>query len=231
MNLTPPEVKIQREQIRMNDNNSSMNKNTATHYPSDIYEKWVDKFLQENPDCWSGSSRQKKRKREFIYRSQDIKIRKKKLNQGKEVVTEMSFSRWLKIIEVYYLLARKDIINGRKVSLGHRLGRIRARTVSRNFKNKQINWVETKKQPLIPDPNIPGKLKRERIIYHTSETYCRIAWEKLRNIPNESVYKFIPSGEGANKGGFKKEFKTALKENPLLKTQYKQCINELISLD
>lgn len=209
-----------------------MNKKTSTYYPGDVYEKWVDKFLQENPDYWAGACRSKKRKREFIYRSQNIRKDKgNKPNQGKEVVTEMSFSRWLKIVEVYYLLARKDIIQGKKVSFGYRLGRIRARTVSRNFKNKQINWVETKKQPLIPNPDKPGKLKRERVIYFTSETYSKIAWEKIRSIPNEAMYKFVPSGGGKRRGGFKNEFKTALNENPLLAKQYKQFINELIPMD
>lgn len=205
-----------------------MSKARATYRPSDIYEKWVDQFLEDNPDCWTVHSKSTHRKREFIYKSKDIKLAKNKRDQGKEVITIMSFARWLKIIKVYYLSARKEVIAGKAVRLGHRLGRIRARTISRNFKKKSINWHETKKYPLIPDPDAPHKLKREKVVYFNSDKYSRIAWERLKSIPNEATYKFVPSGGTKQRGGFKQEFKTALKDNPALASQYKQFINELI---
>lgn len=196
-----------------------MNTKTATYNATDVYETWVDNLLKENKTFWTRSSLAKKRKREFIFTKNN-----KVVGSPIEV---MSFTRWYKIVSLYFLLARKEVIKGRRIRLGYRLGAIRARTISRNFKNKQINWNETKKQPLVLDP-VTKKMKRQRIIYHTSETYSRIAWEKLGSITNETYYKFVPSQGTKARGGFKQEFKTALKENPLLETQYKQCINELI---
>jgi len=196
-----------------------MNKKTATHNPSDIYEAFAQLLLVEDPESWPKHSRTKKRKNNQIFRK-----------AGRVDVEEvMSIERWLKIISTYYLLARRKVIAGERFCFGHRLGAIQARTVSRNFKNKQVNWNETKKQPLVLDP-ITGKQKRARIIYHTSETYSRIAWERLGAITNERIYKFKPSKGNRSGKGFTGEFCAALLADPLLQTKYKQFINEL-SLD
>lgn len=196
-----------------------MNKKTATYNPSDVYEAFAQLILAENPDAWPKHSRRKKRKNNQIFQ-------KKSRTEVEEII---SIERWLKIINLYYLMARKKVIAGERFSFGHRLGAIQARTVSRNFKNKQVNWDETKKQAIIVDP-ITGKTKRERVIYHTSETYSRIAWERLGSLTNERSYKFRPSKGNRSGKGFTGEFCAALRENPLLETKYKQFINEL-SLD
>lgn len=199
-----------------------MNKTTATYNASDIWEVWLDKMLEKHPEYWVISNRKTKRKREFLYRR--FKKKKDPVALPKEV---MSFSRWLKIVNLYYLMARQEVVKGKRIRLGHKLGAIQARRVSRNFKNKQVNWGETLKQPYTINPET-GRRKFEKMIYHTSETYCRIAWEKLRSITNESYYEFIPSQGGKDRGGFQRDFITALKENPLLETQYKQCTYELL---
>jgi hypothetical protein len=196
-----------------------MNKKTATHNPSDVYEAFAQLVLKENPEAWPKHSRVKKRKNNEIF------VMKK---AGSIMVPEeiISIERWLRIVNLYYLLARKKVIAGGKFRFGHRLGVIQARTVSRNFNNKQVNWAETKKQPMVVDPET-GKRKRAKIIYHTSETYCRIAWEKLGAITNERVYKFKPSKGNRSGKGFSGEFCAALRADPLLETRYKQFINEL----
>lgn len=197
-------------------NQIRMNKKTATHNPSDVYEAFAQIILNENPEAWPKHSRIKKRKNNQIFVH-------KKIGEVEEVI---SIERWLRIVNLYYLLARRKVIAGEKFRFGHRLGIIQARTVSRNFKNKQVNWAETKKQPMVIDP-VTGKKKRARVIYHTSETYSRIAWEKLGAITNERVYKFKPSKGNRSGKGFSGEFCAALKADPLLQTKYKQFINEL----
>lgn len=194
-----------------------MNKNKSTYNSTDVYEALIKELMRDNPDFWVKGSKKKKRKIEFLYRDN---------KKNKEVEEVINFTRWLKIINLYYLLGRKKVIQGERFKLGHRLGAIQARTIARNFKKKSINWSETKKQPLITDP-VTGKQKRARIVHHTSETYSRIAWEKLRSIPNEKLYQFVPSQGSMTRGGFKQEFKMALKNNPLLQTQYKQFTHEL----
>jgi hypothetical protein len=193
-----------------------MNKTTATYNASDVYQAWLDKMLELNPKWWTMPNRATRRKRDALFRVKD--------HCTEEVMT---FARWYKMVSMYYLVARQEVIKGRRIQLGHRLGAIQARRVSRNFKNKQINWGETSKYPYIIDP-VTGKRKYEKIIYHTSETYCRIAWERTRTLINERSYKFVPSQGGKHRGGFRRDFILALKANPLLETQYKQFINELI---
>lgn len=193
-----------------------MNKKTATHNPSDIYEAFAQILLAEDPESWPKHSREKKRKNNQI-------CRRKGERETEEVI---SIERWLKIINLYYLMARKKVIAGERFKFGHRLGAIQARTVSRNFKNKQVNFNETKKQPIIVDP-VTGKTRREKVIYHTSETYSRIAWERLGSITNERIYNFKPSKGNRSGKGFTGEFSAAIKADPLLETKYKQFINEL----
>lgn len=193
-----------------------MHKTTVTLHASDVYQLFVDELLKEHPNYWTKDSRQKKRKREFIYRKR----------KEPTVETVMTFERFHKILQVYFTLAKKKVIEGKMLKLGHRLGVIRARTISRSFKNRKVDWVETKKQPLVIDP-VTGKMKRAQVIYFDSDTYSRIAWEKMRRISNISLYKFVPSQGGKNSGGFKFEFKQALKNDPLLETRYKQFVNEL----
>lgn len=197
-----------------------MNKKTATHNASDVYNAWITQMLEENPDLWTKYSKATERRHEFVY----------KMNQKDEPIEVMSFARWRRIVQIYFLLARKAVIEGKRVKLGHRLGAIRARTISRNFKKKKIDFNETRKQPYVIDP-ITGRRHRAKIIYFTSDTYSKIAWEKLGSITNETLYKFVPSGGSKARGGFKEEFKTAMRENPLLSAQFKQCIDELIPVD
>jgi hypothetical protein len=195
-----------------------MNKTATTYNATDVWEVWVDQFLKDNPGCWPKASVAKKRRREYIYRH-NLK------NKATEEV--MTFTRWLRIIHTYYLIARKEIVKGKRIRFGHRLGAIQARTVARNFKNKQIDWEKTLKQPYTINPET-GRRKFEKMIYHTSPTYSKIAWEKLYSIKHVPYYKFSPSQGGKNRGGFQRDFITALRENPLLETQYKQYRDELL---
>ena len=199
-----------------------MNKTSATYNASDVWEVWLDMMLKQNPEYWTIPNRKSKRKRGHLYRAR--KRRKDPVALPHEV---MNAARWFAIVNLYYLMARKEVIKGRRIRLGHRLGAIQAKRISRNFRNKQVNWGETMKQPYTINPET-GRRKFEKMIYHTSETYCRIGWERLFSIKNETYYEFIPCQGGRNSGGFKREFITSLKENPLLETQYKQCTHELI---
>lgn len=191
-----------------------MNKQRTTFNASDVYQLFVKQLLAENPEYWAGRS---------SYRQPYAFVYKK---QGNEVVTVMSRKKWMTIVKTYYLLARKKVINGERLVLGHRLGAVCARTISRNFKNKQINFNETRKQPMVLDP-VTGKMHREKIIYFTEDEYSRVKWERLGSITNERMYKFSPcKGRSAGKG-FTGEFSTANKQDKLLARKYKQFTDEL----
>lgn len=190
-----------------------MNKKTATHNASDVYKAFVQKLLQDNPEYWA-----------IAKRGEPISVWRKGPN--KTVVEVISQTRWMLIVNTYFMMARKKVIAGGRFNLGHRLGAIQARTVTRSFHNKQINWQETLKQPIIDDP-VTGKKKRAKIIYHMADRYSRIAWEQLKTIANETYYKFKPSKGNSTGKGFAREFSAALKADPLLEFKYKQFNNEL----
>lgn len=190
-----------------------MNKKTATYNASDVYRAFVEEFIKNNPDHWKGF---KGDRTPNIY----------KKGPNDTVIVVMTQARWMKIVNLYYLMARKKVIAGERFNLGHRLGAIQARTIARNFNNKQIDWAETKKQPWVIDETT-GKRKRARIVYHMSDEYSRIAWEKLGSISNETFYKFKPCKGNAVGKGFAREFSAALKADPLLARKYKQHRDEL----
>lgn len=201
-----------------------MNRKTATHNTPDIYQVLVDKILAANPGYWTRQIRPGSMgpgpSRNHIPRAY---IYAKTGNGVKEI---MSATRHTAILKLYYLLARKQIIEGKSLKLDCNLGRILARTLSRFHGNKRIDWHNTKKQPLVLDQET-GKMKYAKIIYFTSDTYCRVVWKKQGKIANESLYQFRPSkGNRAGKG-FAGEFSTALKENPLLKTKFEQHTRDL----
>lgn len=191
-----------------------MNKKTATHNPSDVYNTYVKHLLKQHPEYWA--TMKNGAKTYTVWRK----------GRSGVVVEVISQQRFMKIVNLYYLLARRKVIAGGRFNLGHRLGAIQARTISRTFSNKSIDFNETKKQPLITDP-VTGKQKRAKIIYHTSDEYSRIAWESMKCIPNEKMYVFKPcSGNGIGKG-FTGEFSVALKTDSLLARKYKQFTDEL----
>lgn len=186
---------------------------------AEMYQHFIGLLLKEHPEYWTkkvNGPHKSRTPNAFVY-----------TKKGNQVIEVFSYARWQKIVNTYYLLARKHVIDGGELNLGANLGVIKARTISRYHGNRKINFSETRKQPLIFDP-AQNKMVRERIIYYDSDTYSRIAWKKLKRIPNERMYKFQPA-QGASAGkGFTGEFSTALKENPILETRYEQKLSELL---
>lgn len=136
-----------------------------------------------------------------------------------KVVEVINYDRWLKIMETYFLIARKHIISGEALNLTSRLGYIEPRHIERSHENKQVNFPETARQPKVWDP-VAEKMKAAIVIYHTDDTYARIAWRKLKQLPGERSYEFIPCHGDKEGNGFKQQFSQANKQNPALKTTY-----------
>lgn len=188
-----------------------MDKYGTTYGISDMYQALADKILKDNPDYWSTRDKHLHIRHGFIYaKSKD------------RVIEIMSYSRFVKVAKIYFLLARKRIIAGHTVNIGSRLGFMQARTVTRNFKNKQINWKETLARPRQLNEN--GEMRYKKV-YYTSDTYSRIKWEKNYAVANRKVYNFKPAGGNGPGKGFKGEFTQALRNDSLLETKYKQFRN------
>jgi hypothetical protein len=200
-------------------NRIRMNKDKTTYNSADLYQYFVQELLKNNPNYWSKKTNGRRKSRipnAYIY-----------TKQNGQVIEVFSFSRWTEVVKLYHLLGRKKVIDGHPLPLGANLGDILGRTISRFHGKKAINFSETKKQPMVLDPET-GKMKRERIIYYDSDTYCRIAWKKLKRITNERIYKFQAAQGNAPGKGFTGEFSTALREDPILYTRFEQKLTDLI---
>jgi len=133
-----------------------------------------------------------------------------------------SYEMFRKIIDDYFMKARKEIVEGNALRL-NTMGVICGKRVERDYrksKQRMINWQKTKLQPLVYDEAL-GRDRYEKKIYFTGDDWCRIAWCKTVPVTNMTVYEFTPtSSTSGQRNGFKSQFTDALASNPLLKYQY-----------
>lgn len=173
-----------------------------TYTTKDVYKAYAKQMLKDDPTLWGKYDR--KMMNYYVYRQ-----------DGTTVVEVMSYPRYRKIVEAYFLRAQDYIIQGETLSLGNNLGKIAGRRCERNHKNKQVNWEKTKKL-------WESKGERKGLVYFTDDDWCRIGWNKPGKIKNEKWYRFTPAeGNSGSDIGFKKAFSTANLQNPLLKLKYK----------
>lgn len=81
-----------------------------------------------------------------------------------------------------------EILEGKSVKLGQKLGEVAVKKIKRNFKEgkkPRVNWEETM------------KLKKEgikKVVYYTDNWYYRFYWKKKScQVPNKTVYSFVPT--------------------------------------
>ena len=130
---------------------------------------------------------------------------------------EFTLEQFRDVIVTFFDEIAEEILKGENIDLGHNIGSIRVKKITRGFKSKSVDFGET------------NKLKAEGIdtvVFHTSDTYYRIYWNKRQcKIKNKTVYMFKPSRgrEGVRypKGGLKTRMKEALKD-PYKKALYNE---------
>ncbi len=183
--------------------------NKKTYVLLDMWQTYVKKLLADNPEWWS---------RYENFTSNYAVYRK----AGTRVEEVMNYTRYRKIVENYLTRAKKAIINGEAVQFG-RVGKICARRVERDFRRqrqRKVDWGKTRKQELVWSEE-KQKLCYVKVIYYTTDDWCRIGWNRADLVTNENLYEFKPSSESHDKKtGFEMEFSQALIKDPLLKYQY-----------
>lgn len=166
----------------------------------DVYKAYAKDLIANNEGYWG----------RYAQKMSNYHIYKK---EGTKVIEVMSYPRFRAIIDAWFLGATEYIINGQVLSMGNNVGKIGGRMVERNYKNKQIDWEKTMEM-------WKKKGERKGHVYHLSEYWLRIGWNKPGKIRNEHFYRFTPA-EGNERGeGFKQRFSDANKANPLLKHRY-----------
>ena len=195
-----------------------MKRTTERLHLRHIWQEYVKMLLAANPDWSTGCNSNATRgaRSNFrVYRPYDQfdqKLRFKKV----EVI---NYEQFVQIVTDYFERARKAVVQGEVVNLGHRLGKLCMTRVERNFSLKTVDFAETKKQPLVVDP-VTGKTKRARVIYLIDKEWYKVNWIKFRSIPNEVFYEFAPTRNTKSGEDFVTERKRALLKDPKLKYKY-----------
>jgi hypothetical protein len=210
-----------------------------TWNPRDVYLAFAEHLLATNPGIWQElkviNYRRKnadgsltnvyKNKRVLVggYWSQYSKQRKMRhfrifTKVDGKIIEVINFERWKQIMENFFKSARRYIIDGETLNMENYVGKIAARRVERNFKNKQVDFAATRQRPRVMDDN--GKLRPDIVVYHVDDDWIRIGWAKTGKITNETAYKFAPCTGDKDRDGFKQQFSKSNKSNKALKFNY-----------
>lgn len=188
-----------------------MKKGPKIHHLKDVWNWYSNTLLSGNPEWWG------------VYKDRVTNYyiyRKYTDGDGKRVVIEVfSWPKFRHIIETYYDKAKDAIIAGEAVDMKMRIGKICARRVQRSHNKRVINYAKTMKQPKIYSEKM-GREVRAKVIYYTADDWCRIAWNKTKQLTNESVYEFFPTSNTKSGNCFCQQFSRVLTANKLLKYKY-----------
>lgn len=186
-------------------------KTSRTHLPKDLYMNFIGRWVKAN-------------KGTVIVKVKGRRCVPFELHDETTGEVLLTFTRWCNIVNTFIFEARDRIVDGEALTMSN-LGVIHGRRVERNFRNKHINWKETKKQPRVYSETL-GREAYVRKIYHIEDDYCRLGWERIsatRNHFNKELkrFKFVPtSSNTTGKRGFKTQFSNAQFSNPALKLKY-----------
>lgn len=164
------------------------------NYTADIYRWYVQEQLKANPSYYTAYDK--------LLSIKGILLLLKRGKKNEEIIV-MSYTIFRSIIEKCNKLIVQTLIKGEPFYFGKSLGHIQGSRIERNFSKKRMNYAET------------NKLRKETgdlnvIVYHTSDSYCRIAWKKVQTLRNSSIYELKPAK------GFRASFSEALVKDPLL---------------
>lgn len=173
-----------------------------------IYLDFVEKLLKANPDYWTKYSKSCRMRHFWVYTTNNNKL-----------IEIINFDRWKDIMHAYFMSARIHIIGGEGLNMGNFVGKIFPKRVERNHKNKQVNWKATHARPKVWNEE-KQKWLPDVMIYYVDDEWIRISWSKTKQLPNETVYTFIPCSGSKVSKGFQEQFSQENNKNPTLKLNY-----------
>lgn len=185
----------------------------TTYHMKDIWEWYTIKLLAANPQ-WCGVNKDKVINY-FIYAKYVDDNGKKRIDEV------LSYKVFMDTMKVFFDLAKDTIVHdGEALKLLGRMGTIAARRVQRDQSKKVINYERTKQQPRVWN-EAKQKEVPSRIIYFTTDDWCRIGWHKIRNwVKNVLAYEFSPAKDLRSGKGFNQILSNALNKEPSLKYKY-----------
>lgn len=196
--------------------------NATTFHMRDIWEWYSIRLLRSNP-TWVGVT--KNRIQNFY-----IYAKYKDENGKKHIKEVMSYSIFMECMSTFFETAKDYVVQGEYLVLGSALGYIAPRRVERDHRKKSVNFVRTNAQPKVWSEE-KQKMVASRVIYHTEDDWCKIAWSKFYKFSSNSTarqllvknlpcYQFKPAKDLRSGRGFDQLLTKALRDNPLLKYKF-----------
>lgn len=184
--------------------------NKKTHVVADIWQAYARKLLFENPEYWG----------RFHNHIENFYVCTRR--DGKMVVVH-SYEKFRKVLEDYFIRAKKAIIFGEAHNIGGHLGKIAARRVERDFRkkgHKRIDWGRTSQQSQVWSEE-KGKMVYKTIVYHTADDWVRIGWNRYMSlITHSQFYEFKITKNLRSGEGFNQQLIAALNNDKLLRFRY-----------
>jgi hypothetical protein len=183
-----------------------------TYHARDIWKYYSRTLLLQNPEWWG------------VYKDKipDYTIYRKYVDEkGRKCVIEIiSYKTFMSTLSLLLEKAKFAICEGETFNLLHRMGKICARRVERNHAKRTINYARTRAQNKVWSET-KGKFVPAKIIYHTSDDWCRIGWHRVKICAkNQNLYEFKPAKDLRSKKGFNQLLDKALKTKPFLKYKF-----------
>ena len=183
-----------------------------TLYIKDVWEYYSYKLLAANP-TWVGVN-QDKIKNYRIYAKYTDENGKKRIE---EVLTYKVFADTMR---TFLDLAKQQVVEGGTLKLKGHLGIIAARRVQRDHSKKTINFNRTNQQEKVWSDK-SNKMVPSKIIYFTSDDWCRVGWHKIRRwVKNVVLYEFRPAKDLKSGKGFNQMLSAELIKNPNTKFKF-----------
>lgn len=190
----------------------------VTYHIKDIWEAYSLKLLATHSQWFSANPPEYDKVYTGVVNSS---IAGKAINEkGKLTMVEMfNYKKFKEVVETFFELAKEEVVQGNALDMMHGIGVICARRIERNHKSRSVDFNKTKQQPKVWNEE-KQRWMRSRIIYFTGDDYCRIGWQKMGKLKNETVYEFQITRKCPNGRGFDQQLSSALIKNPLLKYKY-----------
>lgn len=142
----------------------------------------------------------------------------------------MDFATFKKIIVAFNKKASDEIIAGKTLNLGNKLGFSQIRKIVPSVRSQRIDWAESMKfKKELETQGVAVKSKTNPqgsnwLVYKHQTYYLRWSWVKRSNrdctVKNNRVYAFYPTNSSKDSPGNKTKLAQANQQDSLLHTRY-----------
>jgi hypothetical protein len=198
-------------------------KKTKAVTVSEMYTSFVEALLKEDDTLY----KKKVQSRRYVVYRMETQYDHRSGKRTHEAPIPVITYEWFKdAIKTFFFESRKFICDGGVLYLGPKMGCIAGRRIENNFMKmkikSKIDWKKTMSGPVDPETG-----RRKAIYRPVEETYCRVGWEKAKELKNSPIAEFIPTRSNTentkdpDKIGFANMFSANLITNPAIQLVYR----------